>query len=114
MEADVSTGLAQARRLAIIETARAMAREAIRATSDPEADPATRRFYHGVETAALHVLRPELAAVRDGSDWLDRRDASFRDGFLEASALLATAASGGPAPFRFLLPGPPAPRRPSA
>lgn len=110
----MSTGLVQARRLAVIEAARAMAREAIAATSDPEADPATRRYYHGVETAALHVLRPELAAVHEGSNWLDRRDASFRDGFLEASDVLAIAAAAPQPPLRVRLPRPPAPRRPSA
>lgn len=109
----MSTGFVQARRLAVIEAARAMAREAIAATCDPEADPSARRYYHGVETAALHVMRPELAAVHEGSDWLDRRDASFRDGFLEASALLATAAAATQPPLHVRLPGPPAPRRPS-
>lgn len=106
----MSTGFVHARRLAVIEGARAMAREAIAAMRVPDADPATRSFYRGVETAALHVLRPELAAVHDGSDWLDRRDTAFRDGFLEAADLLATAAGSPRPPLRIRLPEPRAPR----
>jgi hypothetical protein len=98
-----------ARRLAVIEAARAMAREAIAATKDPEADQATRHFYHGVETAALHVLQPEMAVVHEGSTWLEHRDPAFRNGFLEAADVLATAA-GAPEPLlRVRLPKPAAP-----
>ena len=88
-----------------------MAREAVTETRDPQAGPAARSFYHGVETAALHVLRPEMAAVHEGTPWLDLRDVSFRDGFLEASDLLATAAAARVPPLRVRLPQPRVPRR---
>ena len=95
-----------AHRLAVIEAARTLAGEAVVAARESDADSPAWRFYHGVETAALHVLRPELAEVRDGTPWLDREDPSFREGFLKASTLLATAASAPEPPLRVRLPLP--------
>lgn len=88
-----------------------MAREAIVATREPAADLGTRRFYHGVETAALHVLRPEMAGVHEGTTWLEHRDPAFRDGFLEASSVLATAAAAADPPHHIRLPEPAISRR---
>jgi hypothetical protein len=63
-------------------------------------------FYHGVEAAALQILHPELAAVREGTSWLDDQHPAFRSGFLEATAAL-TMSGSGELPLRVRLPEPP-------
>ena len=45
-----------------------------------------------------------MAGVRDGTSWLDREAASFRDGFMEASTLLAMAAIATQPQMRIRLP----------
>lgn len=47
-------------------------------------------FYWGVASAAETRLRPARAAADDPA-WLDRQPSAFRDGFLQASALIASA-----------------------
>lgn len=100
----MTTAYDQAHRLALIEAATTLAREAIAAAATCRLRSESWYFYRGVEDAALHVLRPELATVREGTSWLDAEDRWFRDGFLEAQMLLATAA-GSPEP-RMHLPMP--------
>jgi hypothetical protein len=93
-----------ARRLVIIEAAAALAREARAAAGASLAGSPDWQFYRGVEDAALHVLRPEIAAVREDASWLEREDPSFRDGFLEGQLLLAAAATPAEPPVRLPLP----------
>lgn len=97
----MTTAYDRAHRLAIIEAATNLAREAIAAAATCQLRSESWYFYRGVEDAALHVLRPEMAMVREGTSWLDAEDRSFRDGFLEAQLLLATAAAA-PEPRRHL------------
>lgn len=92
------------RRPIIRHAAEGLAREANEAARNSLANSPAWRFYHGVETAAMHVIHPEMARVRDGTSWLDREAASFRDGFMEASTLLAMAAIATQPPMRIRLP----------
>jgi hypothetical protein len=94
----------QAHRLVIVEAATTLAREAIAAAGDSEVRSPRWHFYRGVEDAALHVLRPEMASVREGTSWLDNQDRWFRDGFLEAQLLLATASAASQPAVRVPLP----------
>jgi len=64
-----------------------------------------RRFYLGVDAAAQEVLHPELGSSRE-PDWLDREQPAFREGYLEASLLIATAATADEPPLRLALPSP--------
>jgi hypothetical protein len=93
----VTTAYDQAHRLALIEAATTLAREAIAAAATCPMRSEGWYFYRGVEDSALHVLRPEMAMVREGTSWLDAEDRWFRDGFLEGQMLLATA-SASPEP----------------
>ena len=93
----MTTTYDQAHRLALIQAATTLAKEAIAAAATCQVRAPSWHFYRGVEDAALHVLRPEMAMVREGTAWLDGEDRWFRDGFLEAQLLLATAA-GAPEP----------------
>jgi len=104
---------ATARRLLVIDLATRLAREAEAAAGQSEIKSPDRLFYNGVRTAALHVLRPEMAGVHDGSGWLDREPPPFRDGFLEGQALLSAASAMAEPPRSFRLPQPALrPRRP--
>ena len=68
-------------------------------------DAAEREFYLGVEAAADEVLHPELAQTRaDG--WLEARRAAFREGYLRAVTLLASAETSAEPPQRLVLPTP--------
>ncbi len=102
----MTTGYDRAHRLAVIEAAKALTRDAIAAAGACEANSAAWHFYNGVETAALHVLYPEMANVREGTTWLEREHPSFRDGFLEASAVLGMASASAEPPLRLPLPRP--------
>jgi hypothetical protein len=62
-----------------------------------------RRFYLGVEAAAQGLLHPEVGAHRR-SDWLEREEPEFRDGYLTALADLTTAISAGTPPVVLPLP----------
>ena len=95
-----------ARRLVIVSAAERLAAEAVSAARDEPGSSAAWRFYRGVEAAALHVVRPEVASVRDGTAWLQAEAPSFRDGFLRASTLLAAAATAPNPPLRVALPYP--------
>lgn len=96
----------QAHRLAVVEAATALTREAISAAATCTVRSPSWYFYRGVEDAALHVLRPEMAMVREGTSWLDAEDRWFRDGFLEGQLLLATAAASPEPPMHLPLPQP--------
>ena len=96
----------EARRLGITTLATQLAGDAVAAAGRAQMDTPEWRFYHGVETAAQHMLHPELQAVREGTAWLDAEAPAFRDGFLRASALLATAATLADPPQRLPLPAP--------
>lgn len=102
----MTTAYQQAHRLALIEAATTLAREAIAAAATCQLRSESWYFYRGVEDAALHVLRPEVAMVREGTSWLDAEDRWFRDGFLEGQMLLATAAASPEPPMRLPLPQP--------
>ena len=102
----MATGYQQSHRLVVVEAATALAREAIGAAGASPVRSPSWYFYRGVEDAALHVLRPEMAIVREGTSWLDAEDRWFRDGFLEAQLLLATAASSAEPPMHLPLPQP--------
>lgn len=102
----MTTAYHQAHRLALIEAATTLAREAIAAAATCQMRSQSWQFYRGVEDAALHVLRPEMAMVREGTSWLDAEDRWFRDGFLEAQLLLATAAASPEARMHLPLPEP--------
>ena len=102
----MSAAYHQAHRLALIEAATALAREAIAAAGASPLHSPSWYFYRGVEDAALHVLQPEMAMVRDATSWLDAEDRWFRDGFVEAQLLLATAAASAEPPMHVPLPQP--------
>jgi hypothetical protein len=102
----VTTKYQQAHRLAVVEAATTLAREAIGAAGASPVRSPSWYFYRGVEDAALHVLRPEMAMVREGTSWLDAENRWFRDGFLEAQLLLATAAAFPEPPMHLPLPQP--------
>lgn len=102
----MTTAYQQAHRLALVEAATALAREAIGAAGASPVHSPSWYFYRGVEDAALHVLRPEMAMVREGTSWLDAEDRWFRDGFLEAQLLLATAGASPKPPMHLPLPQP--------
>lgn len=102
----MTTAFDQAHRLALVQAATALAREAIAAAGASPVRSQSWYFYRGVEDAALHVLRPEMAIVREGTSWLDAEDRWFRDGFLEAQLLLATAAAAPEPPMHLPLPQP--------
>jgi hypothetical protein len=72
-----------------------LADEARRAAAQAPLGSAVHDFYAGVRSAAERRLHPGLAAVDDVA-WLDREPPAFRDGYLAASALIATASSDPP------------------
>ena len=100
------TAPGQVHRLVVIELATSLAKEARAAAGASLPWSPDRQFYRGVEDAALHVLRPEMATVHEQASWLDREDRWFRDGFLEAQLLLSTAATAVEPPVRLPLPAP--------
>ena len=106
----MDTGQRDARGIAATEAAASLAKDAVRAAGSCVAGGADWHFYHGVEAAALHVLHPEMAGVRDGTAWLDAEAPSFRRGFLEASIALSAAATATEPPLRIRLPEPTAER----
>jgi hypothetical protein len=65
-----------------------------------------RQFYLGVEAAAEEVLRPELANARS-DNWLDHELASFREGYLQTTNLLAIALTAAEVPSHLHLPSAP-------
>jgi hypothetical protein len=77
---------------------RARSERTTMAPSSPE-----RAFLLGVEAAAEEVLHPELSCARE-AHWLDRESPAFRAGYLEASALLATAMAAEEPPQHLPLP----------
>ena len=95
-----------ARRAGIALAARRLAKDAREAAAATPAGSRQWRFYHGVQTAAHHVLRPQVEAVRAGTAWLDAEDPAFREGFLNASGMLAAAAAAAQAPPHLRLPVP--------
>jgi hypothetical protein len=105
-EATVSAAKQEARHLVAARAARAMAKQASDAASTWPVGSAEWRFYHGVETAAQHVLHPQMGSVREGTAWLDAEGAAFRAGFLEGAALLATAVTSDGSPLHVRLPVP--------
>ena len=102
----MSAAKQEARHLVAARAARAMSKQASDAASTWPVGTAEWRFYHGVETAAQHVLHPAMASVREGSRWLEGEDAAFRAGFLEGTALLTTAVSSEGSPLHVRLPAP--------
>ena len=64
-----------------------------------------RHFYLGVEAAAEEVLRPELRDARP-EGWPGAEPLAFREGYLRATDLLATARNAADPPQRLLLPRP--------
>ncbi len=70
---------------------RQLAHEARRAAATVKDGSPAHDFYVGVETAAKRRLEPGLAAM-DPPD-LAHRSTAFRDGYLEAAALIGVAAT---------------------
>lgn len=93
-------------RLVVVALATTLAREARAAAGASAARSPEWHFYRGVEDAALHVLRPEMATVHENTSWLEREHHAFRDGFLEGQVLLATASVAAEPPMRLPLPEP--------
>ncbi len=102
----MTSALSHPHRLALIEAAKALASGATAEARAAEPGSPRSHFFHGVEVAALHVLFPEMASVREGTAWLEREAPAFRDGFTEASTLLATASTGPDPALRLPLPQP--------
>lgn len=102
----MSAASQETRHLVAARAARALAKQATDAARAWPAGSSEWRFYHGVETAAQHVLHPAMATVRDDPAWLDAEDPSFRAGFLEGSALLSTAVNTDGSPLHLRLPAP--------
>lgn len=102
----MTTADQQAHRLVVVELATTLAREARAAAGASEARSPEWHFYRGVEDAALHVLRPQMAAVHENTSWLEREHRAFRDGFLEGQILLGTASAAVEPPMRLPLPEP--------
>lgn len=100
------TAQQHAHRLVVIAAATTLAGDARAAAAAATTGSSEWQFYRGVEDAALHVLRPEMATVHDDPSWLDREDRAFRDGFLEAQLLLTTVGSADAPPMRVRLPEP--------
>ncbi len=96
----------QHHRVSLLAAARSLAHDATAAARDCPSGSPEWSFYHGVETATAHVLHPEMTAVRDDARWLESETPAFRDGFLEASALLSTAATADVIPVTVALPRP--------
>ena len=78
-----------------------MADDARRAAAKAPLGSAEHDFYSGVRSAAERHLHPGLAAVDDTS-WLEREPPAFRDGYLEASTMIALGSAD--APLRLPLP----------
>lgn len=102
----MTTPYRHAQRLALVEAATTLGREAAAAAATCSVRSPSWYFYRGVEDAASHVLRPEMAMVREGTSWLDAEDRWFRDGFLEGQLLLATAAASPEPSMHLPLPQP--------
>ena len=102
----MTTTYDQAHRLALIQAATTLAKEAIAAAATCQVRSDGWHFYRGVEDAAQHVLRPEMAVVREGTAWLDAENRWFRDGFVEAQLLLATAVGASEPRMHLPLPEP--------
>ena len=94
-------------RIAITTTARRMLEEAKDRARQYALDDPDRRFYYGVETAAMHALHPAAQAVW-GEDrrWLQAESLSFQNGYLKAEAALGAAETASVPPYRVPLPQP--------
>jgi hypothetical protein len=77
---------------------RQASRRTERFTGSPEQE-----FHLGVEAAAMAVLHPSLSRDRP-ADWLGRQTIPFQQGYLVASAELATAITLHAPPLRIHLP----------
>ena len=94
-------------RVTVASAAHRMLEEAKdRARQLPFDDP-DRRFYSGVETAALHALHPAAQAVRsDDRSWLCSESGSFQDGYIKATTVLSVADVMADGALRVPLPEP--------
>lgn len=93
------------RRPLLIDAVRSFAERARTAGQQRKMDSDEWRFYAGVQRAAHDVLHAELQAVHDGeTEWLRNEAPAFREGYLKASTLLATAMASDDPPSRLLLP----------
>ena len=99
----------EAQRILLVEAAKSLIREASEAARHADPHSSDWRFYQGVETAAIHVLHPAIALVRDGTGWLDAKDPAFRKGYEQGSILLGTVSTLPEPPLRPRLPQPPEP-----
>lgn len=97
-------------RAVLMSAVRDMIRRAREARADLPAAAPDRQFFLGVAAAASEVLTPELSVSRmDG--WLDLESAEFREGYLRAATVLATAQAAPDPPLRLRLPEPDEPER---
>jgi hypothetical protein len=94
-------------RVAVTTAARRMLEEAKERARQLDLGDPDRRFYAGVETAALHALHPAAEAVRAADRrWLDHEFPEFRDGYLQAMAAVGVAGTADRPPLRIPLPRP--------
>ena len=90
-------------RAMLVQAVRALVEDARSERSTLSAESDERQFYLGVEAAAQQVLQPQLAVSRD-TGWLDRQPSAFRDGYLRACTMLASAETAPEPPLRLPLP----------
>ena len=94
-------------RVTVASAAHRMLAEAKERARDLPFDDPDRRFYSGVETAALHALHPAAQAVRgEDRSWLCAESGLFRDGYLKATTVLTAANVMPDRPVRVPLPEP--------
>ena len=106
----------ESRRLLEVAAAKGFLKEASAAAQGVDPRSSTWRFYQGVKTAALHILHPDIAMIRENSSWLANEETPFREGFHRASTALRNAALGAvpPAPVHLSVPRPEAIPTPDA
>lgn len=97
-------------RAILMSAVRDMIRRARETRADLSARAPERQFFLGVEAAASEVLTPELSVSRK-EGWLDLESAEFREGYLRAATVLATAQAAPEPPLHLRLPEPDEPGR---
>jgi hypothetical protein len=89
----------------VVDSVRSLIAAAQATRAARPADSADRRFYQGVEAAALELLHPEVGQSHD-EKWLERQAASFREGYVRTRAMFAAAMTSDSWPSSLPLPHP--------
>lgn len=93
------------RRMLFLQAVRALVSEASSAASVAPFASDEWNFYSGVHRAAEDLLHADAQGIRLGQlGWLDHETPSFRDGYLEAEALLSVAMTASEPPPHIALP----------